>query len=95
MATSMYGNMTPFIRHFHVLFDVALCLLKLSNVELCSCNQRCGQRCAGGGRGGTVSFHHGSLDKKNKKWLYQKVRQDRFYKKSTDIISMIVAVSEC
>ncbi len=33
VATSMYGNMTPFLRHFHVAFDVASCLLKLPNVN--------------------------------------------------------------
>ena len=31
VATSMYGNMTPFLRHFHVAFDVTSCLLKLPN----------------------------------------------------------------
>ena len=33
MATSIYGNMTPHSRHFHVVFDVASCLLNLS-IEL-------------------------------------------------------------
>ena len=35
MATSMYGNMTPFLRHFHVAFDVASCLLKLP-INICT-----------------------------------------------------------
>ena len=30
MATSIYGNMTPYPRHFHVFFDVASCLLNPS-----------------------------------------------------------------
>ncbi len=34
MATSKYGNMTPFLRHFHVVFDVASCLLKLPNDDV-------------------------------------------------------------
>ena len=33
MATSIYGNMTPHSRHSHVVFDVASCLLNLSNVN--------------------------------------------------------------
>ena len=31
VATSIYGNMTPYLRHFHVVSDVASCLLSLSN----------------------------------------------------------------
>ena len=30
--SKIYGNMTPHPRHFHVVFDVASCLLNLSNV---------------------------------------------------------------
>ena len=30
VATSISGNMTPYPRHFHVVFDVASCLLNLS-----------------------------------------------------------------
>ena len=36
VATSIYGNMTLFPRHFHVVFDVASCLLNLSNNGLCA-----------------------------------------------------------
>ena len=34
MATSIYGNMTPYPRHFHVVFDVASCLLNPSIIAL-------------------------------------------------------------
>ena len=30
MGTSIYGHITPFLRHFHVFFDVASSLLNLS-----------------------------------------------------------------
>ena len=37
VATFIYGNMTPFPRHSHVLFDVAWCLLNLSNNKFTWC----------------------------------------------------------
>ena len=32
MATSIYANMTPYPRHFYVVFDVASCLLNPSSI---------------------------------------------------------------
>ena len=31
MVNAIYGNMTPFLRHFHDVLDVTSCLLNYSN----------------------------------------------------------------